>query len=190
MEIKKILKWLWVDTKKLIHDEGGFWQIFAAIAAVLSAITGAYSMYAQAQAQRRMAEYNALIARQNAELATEQMIISQKEKEIAEARHRRKTEKILGAQKAAWAKAGVELAGTPLIVEAETLTEAELDALAIRYAGTVEQSQILAQQAGFRQEEVLQRMGARQYRTAGFLGAGTTLLTGLGQVGYYMGQRK
>jgi len=158
-----------------------------AAAALATAATGAiqaYSAYQQGQAQSRMAAYNALIARQNAELAAEQMKISKKEKEIIESRQRREAERVLASQRAAWAKAGVEMAGTPLMVEAETLTEADIDALAIRYASTVEQSKLLAQQAGYKQEEMLQKMAAKQYRTAGYLGAGTSLLTGLGQAGY------
>ena len=161
----------------------------AAAAAVASAGISAYSQYAQGQAQSRMAAYNARIASQNAELAMEQMGIAKTQKEIMEARHRRGTEKILSAQRAGWAKAGVEMAGTPLIVEAETITEADLDALAIRYAGTVEQGQIMAQVAAQRQEAALQKMAGRAARTAGYLGAGTSLLTGLSQAGYYYSQR-
>lgn len=158
------------------------WGIVAAIATVIGAGISAYSAYAQGQAQSRMAAYNALIARQNAELASEQIEIARKEKEITEARQRREAERKIAAQKPLWAKAGVTMEGTPLIVEAESLTEAELDALAIRYAGTVEQSKILAQQAGWKQEEMLQRMRGRSARAGGYLEAGTSLLTGLSKV--------
>ena len=150
-----------------------------AIAVIASAALGAYSAYAQGQAQSKMAAYNALIARQNAELARKQMAIAKTEKEIIEARHRREAEKTLAAQRAGWAKAGVSMEGTPLIVAAESMSEAELDALAIRYASTVEQSQILAQAAGYEQQAQLERMRGRAARTAGYLGVGTSLLGGV-----------
>ncbi|MFZ2937653.1 MAG: hypothetical protein WA066_02990 [Candidatus Omnitrophota bacterium] len=140
-----------------------------------------YSMYSQGRAQQYMSNYNAMIARQNAELMTEQMKIATKEKEIAAERHQRGVGKVIASQKALWAKAGVDMAGTPLVAEAQTLTEAELDALAIRYAGTVEQSQMLDIQSGLKQQETLERMRGSAYAKAGYLGAGSSLLTGMGQ---------
>src|SRR3990167_9832642 len=150
---------------------------------VVVAIASAYSDYEQGRAQAQMAEYNALIATQNAKLAGEQIGIVTKEKAIEAARLRRNTEDILASQRASFGKAGVEMAGTPLMVAAETMTELELDALAIRYAGTIEQSRILAQQAGLRQEAQLQGMVGRQARFAGNLGAAISLLTGLNSAG-------
>ena len=165
--------------------------LIAKTVAAAGAGISAYSAYSQGQAQSRMAEYNALIARQNAELASGQMDIAKKEKDIMEARLRRRTEQTLASQRAGFAKAGVEPAGTPLIVAAGTITEADLDAMAIRYAATIERGQILAQQAGLKQEERLQRMAGRQYQTAGYLGAGASLLSGIGQVAsiYYSGKK-
>ena len=154
------------------------WLAIAAITTVLSAAVGGYSAYAQGQAQSRMSSYNALIARQNASLAAEQMGIAKKERGIIEAKHIRESEKYLAAQRAGYAKAGVEMEGTPLLVAAESMANAELDALAIRYAGTVEQSQILAQKAGLQQTETLEKMRGKMYRTVGSLGAGESLLTG------------
>jgi len=153
--------------------------IIAAATAVASAGISAYSAYEQGRSQAKMAEYNALIARQNAKLAGEQIGIVTKEKAIEAARLRRNTEDILASQRASFGKAGVEMAGTPLMVAAETMTELELDALAIRYAGTIEQSRILAQQAGLRQEAQLQGMVGRQATLAGNLGAASSLLTGV-----------
>mgnify|MGYP001584850161 CR=1 FL=1 len=163
--------------------------VVAAIAAVAAAGIGAYSAVSTGQAQSRMAAYNARIANQNAELAMEQMEIVKKQKDIAAARHARGVEKTLASQRAGWSKAGVEMAGTPLMVAAETMTEADLDTLAIQYASTVEQSQIAAHSAGLRQEATVQGMAGSAARRAGTLGAGSSLLTGVAQGAYYYSQR-
>ncbi|MBT9138744.1 MAG: hypothetical protein DDT31_01319 [Syntrophomonadaceae bacterium] len=165
-------------------------SVVAAVASVASAAIGAFSSISAGRAQARMAAYNARIANQNAELAIAQMDIAKKQKEIMAARHRRGVEKTLGAQRAAWSKAGVDMAGTPLLVAAETEFEADLDAMAIRYAATVEQGQLLAQAAGQRQEATLQRMAGRAAKTAGYIGAGTSLLTGAGQAAYHLGRKR
>jgi DNA helicase IV len=163
--------------------------VVAAVASVLAAGISAYSAIQQGNAQARMAALNAKIASQNASLALEQMEIARREKAIEEARHRRRMEKILAEQRAAWAKAGVEMAGTPLMVMADTMTESELDAMAIRYASTAEQSKILAQAAAHKQEALLQQMAGRQARTAGYLSAGSSLLSGLGSAYQFYSMR-
>lgn len=156
-----------------------FWMI---IPAIISALTGVYSAISSAQAQSSMSSYNALIARQNAALTASQMEIAKKEKGIIEARYRAQSEKTLASQRTGYAKAGVQMEGTPLLVAAETMGEAEIDALAIRYAGTVEQSQLLATQAGYQQQATLEKMRGKMYRTSGYLQAGTSLLSGASNI--------
>ena len=89
---------------------------------------------------------------------------------------------MLSAQRALTAKAGLEMEGTPLYIAAETIAGADIDALAIRYAGTVEQSQILAQQSGQKQQETLERMRGKMFGMAGRIGAGQSLLTGISKL--------
>lgn len=155
---------------------------WAAIAAITSTAMGVYSAVAQGQAQSRAAAHNALIARQNAALSAEQMGIAKKEKEITAARHMREAEKTLASQRALTSKAGFEMEGTPLYTAIETMAGADIDALAIRYAGTVEQSQLLAQQAGLKQQETLEKMRGKMFGMAGTIGAGQSLLTGVSKV--------
>lgn len=52
-----------------------------------------------------------------------------------ESQQRQKARQLLGAQRAAYAKAGVTLAGSPTDVIADTAAQAEIDALAIRWGG-------------------------------------------------------
>lgn len=161
-----------------------YMSLVALIIALIGAGVSAYSSYQQGQAQSAMANYNALIARQNADLTAKQMELQKGETDIAVKRHRAKTERTKATQRALFGKAGVEAKGSPLLLAEETATEAELDALVIRYAGSREQANILAQQAGFEQEAIIQRMRGTQARRAGTLGAGSTLLTGLGRTFY------
>ncbi len=154
----------------------------AAIFLGLGTAVQAYGQFQAGQAQAGMASYNALIARQNADLTSRRMELAKTEKEIIEQKFRKKGERTLASQRAAFAKAGVELEGTPLIVAEETASEIELDALAIRYSSSVEQAQLLSQKAGFEQADILERMRGRQAKGAGFIGAGTTLLTGIGRI--------
>ena len=125
----------------------------SAVATLGSAGVSAYSSYAQGKSQAAISSYNALIAKQNASLTAKQIGIAEKEKDILASQYRQKAEKTLAAQRAGWAKAGVTMEGTPLLVAVESMAEADIDALAIRYAGTVEQSQLLSQQAGYQQQE-------------------------------------
>ncbi|KKN27531.1 hypothetical protein LCGC14_0863670 [marine sediment metagenome] len=187
----KIIKTLWHNITKVpeiksYHVERlDFLGISTLGWAVISMFAGtavsAFSSFQQGQAQSVMSGYNALIARQNADLTSKRMELAKTEKKIIEQRFRKKSERTLATQRASFAKAGVEAEGTPLIVAEETAAEIELDALAIRYAGTVEQSRLAAEQAGFEQADILSRMRGSQARIAGRLGAGSTLLTGLGR---------
>lgn len=150
--------------------------------AVVAAATGAYSAISQGQAQSRMSAYNAMIAKQNATLAAKQIGIARTEKGITEAKSMSNANRVLASERAAYAKAGVNLEGSSLMVEATTQSNAELDALAIRYAGTVEQSQILANVAGQKQQEMLEKMKGKMYSQAGYAQAGNSLLTGASKV--------
>lgn len=156
--------------------------IIAAATSLVAAGVGAYSSYSQGRDAARMASYNVLIARQNADLAAQRLDIQKTQTRIAEKRHREKTEQLLGAQRTLYGKAGVETTtGTPLMTFEDTAAEAELDALAIRYAGSAEEAEIIAQGAGYTQQAQLAKMRGISARQAGNYGAGSELLTGIGR---------
>lgn len=182
-KLRKIFNWWWKETVRLYKDEGGFLGLsllaWAVVGTVVGAGVSAYSAYAQGQAQAQMASYNALIARQNADLALEKSKLQKTQTRIVEKRHREATKRTLATQRLLYGKAGVTGAGTPLLVGAVTAMESEIDALAIRYAGSVEQANILAERAGYKQQETIAGMRGSAARTAGYLGAGSALLTGL-----------
>lgn len=169
---------------------------YVAVAAIAVGVIGAgiaaYSTYSQGQAQRKQSAYNALIAQQNANLAAKKAEMTRTATELEAERFRKQTKAFKAAQQVGYAKAGVQMAGTPVLTAAETQRQADIDELAIRYAGSVELSNVLAEQARQEQTAVLMQMQGKQASRAGSLGAGASLLTGLGQAGtnyYFMKNR-
>jgi hypothetical protein len=81
-----------------------------------------------------------------------------------EAQSRDRAKRLLGQQSALYAKAGVDMTGTPLDVTADTAAQQEIDALAIRWGGQ-------QQAAAFRAQ-------GQQSLVEGFGSAGKSLLSG------------
>ena len=129
--------------------------------------TAAVGQYQQGQAQKQAAEFNAAIARNQAIAARQKAAFDAK-------RQRSATADLLARQRAAIAKAGVALEGTPLELLEATAEAGELDAQTIIYGGEL-------QSAGFRSQSELSRLAAAS--SGGVLGAGATLLTGIGKTG-------
>lgn len=80
----------------------------------------AYGQYYQAQSQRALAKYNAMVAQRQAEAA-------KRAGEIEKYRIERRRKLMIGRQKSLYAKAGVLLKGSPLEVLADTEAQYELD---------------------------------------------------------------
>jgi hypothetical protein len=130
--------------------------------------TAAYGQITSAHQQAATAKYNAELAERNAKSA--------KKNAEYEARQKRKeTARLLGRQRALYGKAGVAMEGSPLIVAQETAAEGEMDALMIE-RGYAQKS------AAYLSQAKLAKMRAKNYGQQGYWGAGSTLLTGAGQV--------
>ena len=128
------------------------------------------------KSQQDMAEYNARVAEQSAVAATEKAAYD-------EQIHREQVRKVLSKQRALYGKSGVDMTGSPLLVLEDTAKTGELDALAIRYGGEIEASRA-------RSGAGLSKAQGSQARTASYLQAGTTLLTGGSQAyGGYMNSK-
>lgn len=146
----------------------------------ISAIMGAKQAQAQGQAasdaansQSQAAEYNASIARQNAQTALEQGNAN-------EEAQRRKARVALGAQRAAIAEAGIGTSGSASDLVRQSAAAAELDALNIRYGAQL-------QSTGYLNNAALDDWQARQYRknasaatSAARLNAGASVLSSFG----------
>lgn len=145
----------------------------AAIAGLAGAAVGAVSSVASGQAQANAAAFNAEVAQQQAERERQ---IAERERQIAEreaADFRRQQSRVLAASRARRAGAGVTFQGSPLLVNESTAAEIELGVQNILVGGATRASRL-------RQQAALDRSRARSARVGGFLGAGSTLLTGIG----------
>jgi len=107
-------------------------------AAVLGLVGSLMSASAQSSAARQQAEYQNQIARYNAQQAENQAAYARQAAAAEESRFRRQSAKELGAIRAQYGAAGVEIEGSPLDVLQESATMAELDALTIRHRGDVQ----------------------------------------------------
>lgn len=143
-------------------------MILGGISALGTAASVAGSIQ-QGKQQEKVAEYNAAVAEQGA-IAEEQKAAYEEEA------HRKKVKSILSSQQAAYGATGVDMEGSPLLVMEDTAAQGELDALAIRYGGDVAAAQK-------RSQANLYRMQGKNARTAGYINAGTSLLTGAANIG-------
>lgn len=153
---------------------GGYGTEVVAIAAIISAVTavaaagvGAYASYQQGQAQRTAARYNAALAEQQAEAQRTATAFAERQQREHDRRQIARARNLYGAS-------GVDVgAGSPLLVELDSVRQAEYNAQAVRYGGEA-RAHFLEAQGG------LDRFMGQQYGRAGTLGAGYSLLSGLG----------
>ncbi len=133
----------------------------------------------QGNAQAQAARYQAQVDRNNAILADRQAADARERGEVELQEQRRKAQQILGKQRAAFASRGVELGvGSPLDIIGDTATFGELDAVTIRNNADREGLKFEAQAMNFRSGAQLNSMRASSARTAGFLGAAGSALSG------------
>jgi len=135
---------------------------------IVMALISAYASYEGGRQQQKLANYNASLAERAAARA--------KKKAALEAQlQRRRNQQVLGRHRAVAAASGVEsTTGTPLLVQLDTATESELDALAIKYGGDVEAAKL-------RSEASMERFRGKIAYKQGQLNAGVSLLQGVGR---------
>ena len=141
---------------------GAALQGLGALASAGGAIAGGISA-------NNVAEYNAQVAENNAEAERQR---AGYEAELMKDRKRQ----IIGAQRAAGAAAGLDITtGTPVAVLGDTAKQSEMDILARLYSGESAATAHQNDAANFRAEGKMQR-------TAGFISAGSSLLTNFGKL--------
>lgn len=148
--------------------------IIGIAASVAVAGVSAYAQYQQGQAQSQALKYNAKVA-------DNQAIAAQQQAQYIADQQRDQTRRVLARQRALYGTAGVDVGvGSPLMVLADSAREGELNAQATLASGT-------ARAQGFQAQAQLDRYMAGQAQTAGNIGAGVSLLSGLGSAGaqYY-----
>lgn len=130
---------------------------------LIAAGMNAGTQMAQMRAQQRAYAAEARALEENAARAREDAARE-------EGDQRRHNRQVLGRQRALFAKSGVKLEGTPLLVQEETAREGELDALSIRRSGEL-------RAGGFHDRAGLARLQGRSARAADMFGLGRTILT-------------
>lgn len=141
----------------------------AAVAAMAagSGLSAIGSIY-QGQANENVAKFNAQVANQNAE-----SVIGQG-KELAR-RALVNSRKMLGAERAGFAAAGVTQTGSAQWVMRNSAAQGELDALTI-------QNNAATKAIAFKNEAMLDTQRGRTAKTAGQLGAASELLHGVSSI--------
>ena len=169
-------------TSGLFGTAGAF--TWGATLSTIGAVGGAMSSFMTGQQQSANLQYQANMANYNAQVADNNALSAQyaaeHERQMFEDRYKRT---VLAKQAPGYAISGVVgTAGTPLMVQAESYLEGLREEEAIKYTG-----QTAA--AARRQEAIGHRYAAANYmssagsaRMAGYVGAGTSLLGGLGKV--------
>lgn len=103
-------------------------EIVAGLATVASGAISAAGAMSAGQAQANASVYEAQVAQRNAKIARNQAETDQEDQ-------RRENRRQMGAMRAAYGASGLELAGSPLDVLADTAIEQELDVARIGYRG-------------------------------------------------------
>lgn len=155
----------------LAHSRGEDGYIIAAIAivAVVAAGVSAYAAYEQGQTAEATAKYNAKIAEQQAQ-SSQQIAHAQAQQQ------REQSRRLMAANRAGIGASGISDVGSPLLLQADNATQAELNAQMTEYGGTLRAQ-------GFRSEIPLLKYQGRRAAEAGMLGAGSTLLSGVASAG-------
>ena len=138
-----------------------------AIIYIIGALVAAGSAVYSAQQQRKTAEYRAKLA----EEAGEEVAAGT---EFEKARAEREGKRLKSRQRAAYAKAGVRMEGSPLEVLADTQAELDLEQMVIEHGGYV-------QKRGYQRTAMWERQIGRSQERAGYIEAGTSLLASAGK---------
>jgi hypothetical protein len=139
---------------------------------VAGTVLQAVGTYNQGQFAKKMGEYNAKLAENEAQIARDTA-------KVEEERHRDNLRRFVGTQRAAGQGVVVDDGSVGLLVE-ETIMQGERDAMAIRYAGSVQAARATAEAAA----ERMRGKAAARFAT---LGAASSLLSGFGKAGMMAG---
>jgi len=142
--------------------------IAALVTSVISTGAAVYGQMQAASAAEDAADYNAKVAEQNAET------MKQKADYDIEL-HREKVRKLLSSNRAAVGASGVTMEGSPLLVAEDITRKSAEEENLMRWNSKVGIGQQLSSAAGT-------RLAGSQQATASRIGAGSSLLTGIGDI--------
>jgi hypothetical protein len=147
-----------------------------------AAIIGAMGQSDAADQAKATGQHNRAVAASNAITLENNALNAEREGAIAEDRHRRNVTRLLGQQRVAYSKAGVTSSGTPTMVEQDSATEAELDALLIKYSALTRANAFRAQAAGMKAQGEMAAYEGESRADAARLASLGTLIGGAGKV--------
>lgn len=141
---------------------------------VAALVAGGVGTYLSIQAQRQQTAAEKANLKYNAALAQQKADEERKIGKLRTEARRKKTQQILASQRAAYGKAGVQPAGTPISVRIETAKNEALNALLIG-----REAEVAAR--GYESQRGLYEMQAKAVGRAGRLAVGAELFGGIGQ---------
>jgi hypothetical protein len=147
-------------------------------------IQGGMAAEAEGKSQQNMANYNAALQEREAKSIEARTALQQKQQAEAADRAQSTMRAGLGASGA------VTTAGSPLLIQAEQASQAEMENLMIGYQGSEEALAARSQGKLDIMSGKIARQKGSAAKTAGFMNAGSTLLTGFGSAGYMGGWGK
>lgn len=133
----------------------------------LSAVSGTAAV-SSGMAQSNMADYNAQVANQQRQQSIDVAKAQEDQK-------RRDLLRLMSSQQAALGKSGVTAEGSPLLMFEDTAINGELDAQTIRWQGKIGAAHADSSAA-------LSQIQGSNAQTAGYFGAGSSLLNGVSRV--------
>lgn len=147
--------------------------------ALIAVGTQAAAGFMQYQGTRAQAKSEADIAEYNAAMAKNEAQASEAAARFESNQHHRRAAQIIGGQRATYGKSGVAFEGSPLLVIADTERQLNLESSVIRRNASVNKQRYTQQQGIFN----MQASGAKsygKYASAGSLlmGAGNMMSTG------------
>ncbi len=120
---------------------------------------------------QKIANYNALVAEENARAAQAAATAEIQAK-------RAEDDRLKARQRVAFAASGVQMAGTPSILLEAQAADMELENLMIRHRGTVQANSFMSEAAGWRMQGQAARNAGKNSRIVSLYQAGSSLLTG------------
>jgi len=136
-------------------------------------IQGGRAAEAEAKSAANMSEYNAKVQEQEARAIEQKSRFDSIKQAEAGERYMSSLQANIGAS-------GSSGMGTPLLIQAKSAEELELENLLIGYEGQVGSQRALSQAAQDRMQAKIYKQKGKNAKTAGYIGAGTSLLSGFG----------
>lgn len=153
-------------------------------AAVIGAGVTAYGIHEQGVASNNAAKYNSEVAANNAKISTQNAAYAGAEGDQNTAVAQMKTRAEIGAIKASQAASGVDVnSGSAVDVRSSAAETGELNAINIRSEAARKAYGYQTEAAGYSGQSGLDKSAANNAEAAGDIGAGASIIGGLGKAG-------